>query len=528
MDIPILTRAKKHGRYPGRFRSDLIWRPFSSLRAGHQLGLVISEQSLRLCLVKRFLQKSRIIDARTFQLGAEDSDEWLEKIGIAITIARRYLDERRISRVPVNVGLLGPDIGFRRMTLPHMPPKELVSAIAWEGKNLFPFDFAKCLVHHEVADRIIHDDGCRLGINVIAAREEIIRTVFEQLKSKNMKIGQVNFLPYFLTRITPNGISVEENHRHLLLYLDSEQSMAVFIHDGYLDFFQEFVNQPNGGSYDNPATENISVIIDELESFLDIYNAHAREKRIGSIILCGKYGGNEQTVKEITSATGLPCRSIMSTGSLRAIGGNLSQWQLNESIAAVMTALAPSWRRPLATPEFRRRLEKTKFIKRFATAATLALITVAILLYTEYRNEKELTDRLNTVKHEISRIQKSDGYRTYLALIGELSRTRDYMQQAKSKKDSHYHVMLKELSLILPEHLTLTSINLIEQQGQYILTLDGRVKLKRFSPEIILAQYVEALEGSYFFQNVEVTAHSKRQEKGELDLSFQLRMDAQV
>jgi hypothetical protein len=48
----------------------------SSCRIGYQTGLMISGQTLRLCLIKRFLTRNRVIDVASFSLDPERSRNW--------------------------------------------------------------------------------------------------------------------------------------------------------------------------------------------------------------------------------------------------------------------------------------------------------------------------------------------------------------------------------------------------------------------------------------------------------------------
>jgi hypothetical protein len=89
-------------------------------------------------------------------------------------------------------------------------------------------------------------------------------------------------------------------------------------------------------------------------------------------------------------------------------------------------------------------------------------------------------------------------------------------------------VVLKEVSLSLPEYITLTAINLEEAGSGHELILEGYVRIREFSPEIVLAEYVETLNALPFFSGVTVSHHQKRPDRDKDDLTFQLKMDARV
>lgn len=514
-------------RDPVFHRIALFSQPLSALRFGHQLGVVISEQSLRFCLIKRSFSKTHVVDIRTYRPKMTGLDNWPNRISYMVEIIKDYLKEHDLPHIPINIALVSHDIGFRRLTLPEMPKAELSTAVMWEGSKLFPFSFDDCVVSYDIVHRFERDESNYLGINIIAANNAIVKEIYEQFHSERLVMGQINLLPNHLSNLIREDSLLRSFERNLILCLDEEESMAIFVHRGYLEFQQHFVTQPRVGNTEK-SIANIEALSDELLSFLDLYNAQAETKSIDSIVLCGSFGGSEEIAQYFSEITRIPCRPLISMESYNSKGGELTPAELNDAVAAVATSLSPAYYHPLTPSDLQTAEDKMQLVWRIGTAAALSVFIAAALQLASYHTEVNLSTQLKGLKTEAVQLENSTGYQVYVALLEKLHRSEAELQQKDNKKESHYNILLKELSVTLPDYITMNSINLRQTDSSCVLDLDGKVILKDFSPEIVLAEYVETLGRSPFLENVKVLSFNKQRQGDNFALMFKLRMDVQV
>jgi len=508
---------------------DSLWTsPLNLLKSGYQLGVVLSESSIRLALLRRTIRSSRVLNIRNYPLNSTEIETWPGRISHLVTLLNEYITEHQLKSCPVNISLLSHDIGFRRTGLPDMPEAELESAVAFQCNKLFPFDVQDCAIHYDVVDAYKQLESDYLRINIIAAKNEIINELYDQFKVAGLKLGQVNYMPGCLARLSEFKSEHSADSRDLIIYLDDEQSMAVFAHNGHLEFHQEFVIQPTVDESNPNVPVDCDALIDELVSFLDLYNADGQSRTIDSMILCGKYAFSKETAELFNRATSIPCLSLIDLDRFTARVGDFDTADANTQAPAIITALAKPHTQPLAPPGYLKARARSTMIRTAAVAAVVALLAISILQYINHEIEQELGSRLSIKYGEINEIESSVGYRTYLKLLGKLHKSKAYLAETQSARATHVNVLLKELSLTVPNHLNLTTINLDRGEKAYVLTLGGEIRLEGFSPEIILAQYVEKLEHSPFFTNVEVATHFKQGGNDEFELTFQLRMEARV
>jgi len=428
---------------------------------------------------------------------------------------------------PINVGLVGDDIAFRRMYLPRMSKKELASAIVWEGQKLFPFDLDQCLVHYEAADVRNQGDFDQIGVNLTAVERTTVETLYERMESAGYRIGQVDFLPVVVAETLPSQFSANDNKHRLLLMFDDDQSLALFVHHGYLEFYQQFVTEPEPMTDDDGRLLNIAAMAAELTTFLDLFNGQQFGNAVDEIVLAGKYAADSDIAAELSANTGLPCRRLSEIDrlpALRSVDDNGAEAMLD----AVATGLADIGRHPLIPDAARRKIERKQTVLRLATAATLVLLVSGNFHILSLLMNQKLDRDLKSAQDATQAYENSAAYHAYLSFLADITRRQTRQAQMQSRHSSHLNLLLKELSLTIPDNVSLTTMEFSSRKNTPFLRLEGVVSLSGFSPEIVLAQYVETLGKSPFFDNVIVERHDKKQENDRFDLSFVLKMGARI
>ncbi len=509
-----------------RLRLERIGRALASLRIGRQLGLVMTGASLRICLVKQMLWRRRVVDVTSVPLDPQETAPWQQRIDATISALEAYLNERRLPRLPLNIGLIGDDIVFRRMYLPRMSGKELATAIVWEGQKLFPFDLDRCLVYHEIVDIRDQGDYEQIGVNLVAVTGEVIETFHDRMEATGFSIGHIDFLPAVMAQTVLTSDSRDDGATRLLLLLDDDQSVALFMRNGSLEFSQQFVTSVI--SDDGGRMMNAAAMAAELTTFLDLFNGQQFGNTVDELILAGKYAADPDAADLFAENIGLPCRRFSEGKPLPAPLRSLDEGRAEAMLDVVATGLADISRQPLLPDVKRRKIERKGTILRLATVALFVLMIIGHFHAQSMIQNGRLRTDLDSAQADAQNYENSAAYQAYLSLMSELTRRQTQQAASQSRPPSHFHLLLKELSRTIPDDISLTDVTFSEQNGKNILRLQGNVKLSGFSPEIVLAQYIEALNKSPFFENVNVVRHLKKNESGRFDLSFMLEMGARV
>ncbi len=502
--------------------------PFVFKRSA-RLGILFSQKAISFCLAYKRIKTPVILDIHTEPFSENetaDSEIFLDHV---IGKVHKYISSHNIQGVPINIGLMGHDIAFRRMYLPSMPASELSDAVKWEGEKLFPFPFSESTMNYSIVDTTTHGESKTLGINIVAAKSVLIEGLYSKFTSAGMKLGQVNFLPGLISEILREPSKVKTGQRQILLHLDDKgRSIAGYIHNGHLEFFQEFVTPLFYDENSDTGISNVDAIAEELQSFQDLYIAQSRISDIDSIIISGPFSGYEGLTSYFADKTGFTCTNIESVDAYRNILSNVEDENSGKYLPIIMTALANPAVSPLAPLEVCQRIESKKFITRIGAVAAIAVISVATIQMLQMHHESHLSEDLEATRIEVKTLENSPAYQGYLNLAGKLKRSQSYLKLAQSSDDSHFHTIIKALAQDVPSEVNFTDIQFKNFDEGLQLRLMGHVKVNNFSPEIILAQYVEALRKLPFLQNVTVTNHHKQKKDERFDLFFQIQMDTQV
>lgn len=494
-----------------------------------RLGVVFSQNSIAFCLAYTRFGKPVIADVCNEKFAAEELPAPENYLNAAVGIIHQYVRRNKLQGVPINIGLMSQEIAFRRMYLPAMPIAELREAVRWDGEKLFPFPFSKSAMHFEVVDKVTDGDTKRLGINIVAAKSTMIEDIYKNFASAGLPVGQVNFLPAMMTGIMTSRMGDQTDNRQILIHLDdTRRSMAAFIQNGHLEFFQEFVTPLFINAEDETGLANFDAVAAELQSFQDLYIAQSRISDIGAILISGSLANSPGFVAAVEKQTGIPCRSIHEYEPYRQLTGTLSSDCPSEFLPAIMTATVSPAKQPLAPAEIVARAENKSFLVRVGSVAALSVLTVSTIQYLQSRREHNLSETLQARTAEVQMLEQSPAYQGYLNLAGKLKRSQSYLQLSQSKKDSHFHAILKALAQDVPSDLSFSDIEFKNFDEGLQLRLMGHVRVDNFSPEIILAQYIETLRKLPFLRNVTVTNHHKQKKNDKFDLFFQIQMDTQV
>jgi hypothetical protein len=158
-------------------------------------------------------------------------------------------------------------------------------------------------------------------------------------------------------------------------------------------------------------------------------------------------------------------------------------------------------------------------------AAALAVTVAATAVHgtLEQRRLSNKQDELGRLEQQVATIVDSDAYRSYLSLQRALAKDRTYLENARANP-TYLNLNLKELSNLTPEAVTLSRLEINPADSASNMRMHGRVATADVPPEIVLAEFVESLRGSPFYQDVAIDRHSKHRLGDNFVIEFELEM----
>lgn len=505
-------------------RPTKLGHPLGSIRIGYQVGLVINDRSIELALIRCMFHRRSLVKTARIELSNQANADWSSKLIKICDLISKFLDGYKKNRIPVNIGLSGDDIALRRLNIPRMPADELTRATLWEGEKLFPFKFEDCYVGQEIVDTLVNENSIELGISITAVQKSVVDLIYRKFQHSGLIVGQIGFVPDITASLAIEKMFDLPPGNNLILYINSENSFAAFVKNRRLEFFQQFTSRPIED--EDGKISNLNAISSELFTFLDMFTGMYPATPPGAVIFAGQYAHQPEVRRQLEN--GMVSYAISDVHIFPEISEPFDADQLCCFLPAIQTALMASNEYPLAPPAVRKREENKSLAYRAGMAAMVGLLIVLSIHASDYVKIRSNQAELRSIQEQVAAFEKSSGYQEYLNLLAKLDRGEAFLKNKTERGHSQLHSVLKELSLTIPENLSLTSISYDSDSTGQHLQLGGSVKLRDFSPEIVLARYIERLGQSPMFRNVTVVHHRKSKTSDLFDLSFQIRMDAGV
>ena len=154
----------------------------------------------------------------------------------------------------------------------------------------------------------------------------------------------------------------------------------------------------------------------------------------------------------------------------------------------------------------------------------IALILISLMTSWSFLNQSINTKRgiEAGLIRQVEEFRSSDAYHQYNQLKTTVATARSYMSKIK-EEPSYLSLNLKELSKLTPKQIRIARYNL-NQIDASNLSIHGEVSSKEIPPEVILAEYVENLNASPFYDNVNIRRHVKRKVKKDFVINFEIEM----
>jgi Tfp pilus assembly PilM family ATPase len=503
------------------------WQRFvgrlSGVGFGQQLGIVISPPRLNIAVIARQGLRLKTEEVKTFSLPAKFSQAPLSDcvIPIAQEVAA-FTRHRGLQTLPMNISVCSDDFAFRRILLPDIPLREIKEALYWEAGKVFPFDISACNVSYRIFEPIDIRGKRMRRINLEAVPAALVDVLYDQWSVHGMRLADVRVAPVMYAETIASLIPETKSTNYVLLCFDPSYSLALFVLNGVPVFYQRFSSSteelPEGGFSE-------ATMIDlrlEFQSILDMYDAQEESiaPEIGFITSTG--GNSVALCSAFADAFKISFSPLAGSAAAEKLRGSLPQEDFETHFDAILTASAvPNTSRVAPESYYRDRIIKSS-VRRMAAAAILAAVILCGLYAMRSARIASSETMLRQLEAQSAQIEQSPAYVMYLNLRNKMAQYAALSSGQASP--SHFHLVFKELSNTVADEIQLVSLWFNNADTRTEMNVSGDVTVTDFSPEIILAEYVERLNDSPLLTNVSIASHSKEIRGNKFTLHFVLQM----
>ena len=531
--VSIKSIVKRHGktndpasahfsesRLPGR----------TSLNIGRHLAFSIGSTHIQMAATTHFGRRRRTLDVTfaPFPGNLNTPEERAEYLTNSIGM---YLARHGGRNPSVFLTVSGCETAFRTFLMPTMKARDLDSAIEYEAEKQIPFPLSECVFGYRPTCKVVAQDRVRHRISLHAATTRYIKEQLDPFRAKGIDVSRIFHAHDVIGELLEDLPDFRDDHSYTLMQVAYDRSEISFYHGSSLEFVQ--VGSTAASQLgDDPDETRLRFFAEsltrELETAQDFYAGQYARTPSGTVLVYGELAEAPELIERTGAFTSFDFIPFPTERLPYLRNQELSR---DEACAVCLPALAASvCRKRLANllpAEERRRQTKNK-LNRWSRIS-LALVTVVLIASWAimYRAAADAELTQSRLEDQVADIKNSDTYISYYVLKQQMAADRSYIETTKANP-SYFNLNLKQLSLVTPPAVRLTTLDYRPTDSTANLTIHGVASSEDIPPEVVLAEYVEGLRASPFFQKVTVLRHVKRKVQGESVIDFQIGMEGAV
>ena len=482
-----------------------------------------------------------------------------------ISALKDIIARNRLTNVRAILALSGPGTSFNTLTVPKMGRKDLQGALSMELKKTLAFELGQSYWDYRVREELADRAGPKVEAVTVASQRGVVKDVVTMMAEAGIHVAGLTMTPCALHNLLECGGVVEPEEVAVVLEMGARFSSLTFSKEGSLQFARDLpigsdhltqalvrtITLPQGryditvqegeqikrqlgiprkDSTEQPI-EGLSVtqmlammrpvlerLLTELQRSLNNYRQTFKVQKINRLFLSGG-GSRLKHLDEFLGAnlSGIrverldPLSTIQGWSDPRAS----AHQELLEHLAphlAVAFGLALDQRKDrfnLVPPEVR--LEERVALARLSVQVAFPVAALLFFGFCTMLRAQPAQYRTLIVNTQ-AQIAALQGQAQKIQLLDQMQQTMEQRKALLEKavgRQPLWTGLLKELSHITPDDITLTEIAIVPAVQPRQLRIVGEIVPKFTSAEIAFAQYQISLEDSPFFENVK-PVHMKK------------------
>jgi len=506
--------------------SEIVIRPRSTPRFRRHLSFSIDNSSIQMAAVSHFGWKKRILDIRKVYIpnnliGKPGSDDFVSHT------VNTFLIEfgRRWDKVSVTIS--GKNTAFRTFSMPLLKKRELDSAVRFEVKKQVPFSSDDCIYDYRPVYKVVSDRQTRYKVALQASTRRFIDDVLEPFRQRNIIVSAVHHTQDVIGQLLRHLPDFREETYYTVINIDRNHSEISYYRGSNLEFFHisttgsSLLSQQSDNADYETIAKTLSV---EIQTSLDYYAGQYPGSSIDKIFVYGDLAYYDELLELLNGYTGVeftrfPAEQLAFVSHERC--------PFVEALPVCLPVLASSTcdtRVANLLPAVDRlKLTKRKFDKIAQTLLVLLVLALVSGWATMKQSYNIKRNNLISLNRQVEDFKNSEAFHTYKLLKQQIANYQVSIKKTR-KLPSYLNLNLKELSLLTPSTIRLFDLVYKPEETSKNITIQGVVISKDIPPEIILAEYVENLNSSPFFDNVTIRRHIKRRLAKAFEIEFQIDM----
>lgn len=499
--------------------------PRQTFLFGKVLSFSFDSNSIQMAASFHYGHSFRIIDVhKEYYIQETESQKNIEDFFEQCVIEFTRQHNSRFTKIFLT--LTGESTLYRTFLLPYLKQKELASAVQFEVKKIIPFPIEESVYDFRVIQKIEDIDNDRVKVSLHATTKENIYKQLAPFQKNNLKVDKILHSHDTIGQLLGLLKDFNNDHHYTLINIGKKITEISFYRGKTLEFSRSSAlsTEMLGPNIDSTKIEYFAEsIANEIQNSLDFYSGQLATTSNHNILLYGDFAYSAEFIQILNEKLDVDLERFP-IGKLKISYKNENAI---ESFPVCLPVFATSINYSnlpnlLPTPL---KLERTanKINNYLKTAAAVLIVTMASTWSYMSRTIDTLQENSIIFENQISVFKNSDAYHSYKLIKQEISYNRLYIDLAKESA-SFMSLNLKELSRITPDNIKLFLLDYNPNIDDRNYFIQGVVRSDNIPPEISLAEYIENLSSSQFYEDVQIVRHTKKKNKSAFEIEFLIKM----
>ncbi|HWR83462.1 MAG TPA: pilus assembly protein PilM, partial [Candidatus Deferrimicrobium sp.] len=510
--------------------SEVLLQPRRRLQLGRRLAFSVDDNSVQMAAVGHLGRRQKLIEIRKVYIPQGMSDATARRDFVARAVDD-FLGRFSTGDAAVVITVSGKDTVFRSIVMPELKGRQLCSAVRFQAEKQIPFPLESCAYGYRPVYRLHGGEQRRCKVALYAATRRLIDEQLELFRARRIPVAAVYHTQEVIGRFLRHLPDFHPGAYSTLLEIDRHHTEIAFYRGSMLEFLHiSAVGSSSLGAHAGPeGFERFAEIISaELQTALDYYAGQYPAGTADKVLVYGDLAYTDELLSSLNGHTGLAFERFP-TDRLSFLSSDIGRFQEVLPVCLPVLAAAACDVRPInLLPDEDRRRRITQQVNRLA--ASLLVVSVLGLGTAWALKQHDVTTagrNLWELNRQVESFKSSEAFHAYNVLKRQIAGQQVYLKNAK-RLPSYLNLNLKELSLLTPSSVRLLHLDFDPTQGERNLSLQGTVTSREIPPEVLLAEYVEILSGSPFFEAVILKKHIKRPVGAAFEIEFQIDLRATV
>ena len=501
-------------------------RPSQPLIYGTYISLIVEDWSAQMAAVAHFGHYRKILEIEKVHVSSQQHDQ-KERLTIITKTVSDFINKHKGPFSVLSMAIAGRETVLRNFLMPALGKKDLESAVEIEAKKLLPFPIEDCSYDFRPISEVKSGTRRLFNISLLAATRRLIKEKLEPFGQFRQNVEHIYHAPDVVGRLLPYIEGFEDFAGYTTLNIGQHQSEIAFYRGSSLEFYTVVTT---GASMLGANRDQINYaflaesLANEIQTAIDFYTGRFSRTVSNRIFVYGDLAYSDEVIKNLKSSSGYTFErfpidklTFISKAKLKEFESNI-----RVCLAAFAAASCPAGMADVL-PHEDKKVHSAHRLNNYARAALLTLFAILIgswgLLDKAVAIKQEELTALNT---QIDDFTNSEAFKSYNLLKRQIAIDKTYLKSAK-ETPTFLSLNLKELSNITPKEIRLINLQFRPNDPEANYVLEGNVKSNRVPPEIILAEFIENMSRSPFYEKVEIIRHIKRDNKSGFEIDFAIK-----